>query len=95
MHADSQEDDNGIPSKGYSLTFNTRESVLIFDLTLSHYLGSVNSNIDKNTLFGVHRSEERTNRGISCDLSRRPIQLISFCVGTPSINNNIWGFPKL
>ena len=62
MHADSQEDDNGTPPKGYSLTFNTRESMLIFDITLNQYLGSVNSNInniDNNSLFRVHKSEKK------------------------------------
>ena len=30
------------------------------------YLGSVNYNMDKNSIFRVHKSEKRKNRGIWC-----------------------------
>ena len=57
---------------GYSLTFNTGGSVPIFGVrkfTLNQYLGSVNDNMHKNSIFGVHKSEERKNRGICLALA--------------------------
>ena len=32
--------------------------------TLNQYLGSVNYNMDRQSIFGVHKSEERKDRGI-------------------------------
>ena len=62
------------------------------DLTLNRYLGSVNSNIDKH---GVHNSEVMKNLATSCNSSRQPIEEISFCIGVPEINKNIWGFQNI
>ena len=33
---------------------------------LNQYSGSVNYTMDKNSIFGVHKSEKRENRGIWC-----------------------------
>ena len=52
---------------GYSITFNTERSMPIFgvrNFTLNQYLGSVNYNMDKNSIFWVHKSEKRKNRGV-------------------------------
>ena len=43
------------PQKVYSITFETGEFVLIFgvrNFTLNQYLGSVDRNVDKNSVFG-------------------------------------------
>ena len=43
--------------------------MLIFgvrNFTLNQYLGSVNYNMDKDSIFGVLKSEKRKNRGICC-----------------------------
>ena len=43
-----------IPGGGYSITFNTGRSMPIFgvrNFTLNQYLGSVNYNMDKNSIF--------------------------------------------
>ena len=37
----------------------------IRNVMLHQYLGSLNYNMDKNSIFGVHESEERKNRGKS------------------------------
>ena len=66
-----------LPQEGYSLTFNTWGSVPIFGVqkfTLNQYLGSVNDNMDTNSIFGVHKSEERKNRGICLALTSRGMQ---------------------
>ena len=62
--------DNKLSNKtqgGYSITFNTGRSMPIFgvrNFTLNQYLGSVNYNMDKNSIFWVHKSEKRKNRGV-------------------------------
>ena len=58
---------------GYSITFNTGRSMPIFrvrNFTLNQYLGSVNYNMDKNSIFWVHKSEKRKNRGVWCESPR-------------------------
>ena len=40
---------------------------------LNQYLGSVNYNMDKNSLFGVYKSEGRKNRGILGNRGNRVI----------------------
>ena len=53
------------------------ESVLLFGVqkfTLNQYLGSVNYKMDKNSIFGVHKSEERKNRGICLALTSHGVQ---------------------
>ena len=42
--------------------------------TLNLYLGSVNDNMDTNSIFGVHKSEERKNRGICLPLTSPGMQ---------------------
>ena len=42
--------------------------------TLDQYLASVNYNIDKHSIFGVHKSEERKNRGICLALTSHGMQ---------------------
>ena len=42
--------------------------------TLIQYLGSVNDNMHKNSLFGVHKSEDRKDRGICLALTSRGMQ---------------------
>ena len=37
--------------------------------TLNQYLGSVNDIMDKNSIFGVHKSEERKNRELCLALT--------------------------
>ena len=62
---------------GYSLTFNTGGSVPIFGVPkfmLNQYLGSVNYNMDQNSIFGVHKSEDRKNRGICLALTSHGMQ---------------------
>ena len=63
---------------GYSLTCNTgQHSVPTFGVrkfTLNQYLGSVNDNMDKNSIFGVHKSEERKNHGICLALTSHGMQ---------------------
>ena len=52
-------------------------SVQIFGVrkfTLNQYLGSVNYSMDKNSIFGVHKSEERRNRGICLALTSHGMQ---------------------
>ena len=47
-----------------------RVSVPIFgvrNVALNQYLGPVNYNMDKNSIFGVDKSEERKNHAIWCD----------------------------
>ena len=51
------------------------------NFTLNQYLVSVNYNMDKNSIFWVHRSEERKNRGIWC--------------GSSNITLNIWDPQKI
>ena len=49
------------------VNFQYGESLPIFgvrDHTLNQYLGSVNSKIDKNSMYGIQKSEERMNRAI-------------------------------
>ena len=61
------------PQGGYSITFNTGRSMPIFrvpNFTLNQYLGSVNYNMDKNSIFWVHKSEKRKNRGVWCESPR-------------------------
>ena len=58
---------------GYSITFNTGRSMPIFgvrNFTLNQYLGSVNYNMDKNSIFWVHKSEKSKNRGVWCESPR-------------------------
>ena len=42
--------------------------------TLNQYLGSVNYNMDKHSIFGVHKSEERKDRGICPALTSHGMQ---------------------
>ena len=42
--------------------------------TLNQYLGSVNYNMDTNSIFGVHKSEERKDRGICLALTSHGMQ---------------------
>ena len=42
---------------------------MVRKFTLNQYLGFVNYNMDKNSIFGVHKSEERNNRGICLALT--------------------------
>ena len=58
---------------GYFITFNTGRSMPIFgvrNFTLNQYLGSVNYNMDKNSIFWVHKSEKSKNRGVWCESPR-------------------------
>ena len=41
---------------------------------LNQYLGSVNCNMDKNSIFGVHKFEERKNHGICLALTSHGMQ---------------------
>ena len=64
---------------GYSITFNTGRSLPIFgvrNFTLNQYLGSVNYNMDKNSIFCVHKSEKRKNRGVWCESPRYQTQYL-------------------
>ena len=42
------------------------------NFTLNQHLGSVNYNMDKNSIFWVHGSEKRKNRGVWCESPRVP-----------------------
>ena len=41
---------------------------------LNQYLGSVNYNMDQNSMFGVHKSEDSKNRGICLALTSHGMQ---------------------
>ena len=68
---------------GYFITSNTKGSMPILGLKfyLNQYLGSVNYDMDKNSIFRVHKTEKRKNSGIWC--------------GSPKIGLNIWGSQKV
>ena len=55
--------------RGCSLIFE-RGSVPIFgfrNVPLNSYLGCVDDSVDRNSMFRVHKSEERKNRAVWCD----------------------------
>lgn len=91
-----------------SLTFNMMGSVPIFrvqNLTLNQYLGYVNNNIDKNSIFGVQNlKKERIvqfgaihyNSDPSINVVLRMLWILGQersldISGAPEMNNNIWG----
>ena len=47
--------------------------------TLNQYLGSVNDNMDKSSIFGVHKSEERKYHGICLALTSHGMQCFRSC----------------
>ena len=62
---------------GYSLTFNMgggRANIWGPKMSLNQYLRSVNCNMDKNSIFGVHKSGERKDRGIFLALTSHGMQ---------------------
>ena len=50
---------------------------LVQNFTLNQYLGSVNYNMDKNSIFWVHKSEKG--------------RIVEFGAGLQDIRLNIWG----
>ena len=77
------------------------------NFTLNQYLGSVNYNMDKSSIFGVHKFEERKHCAIALKLrimkemswyysktekdQEAQIEIFKNILGAPEIYNNIWG----
>ena len=56
------------------MKFNTVPIFGVRKFTLNQYLGSVNYNMDKNSIFWVHKSEKRKNGGICLVLTSYGMQ---------------------